>query len=232
MMPNYEQSVSEDAKDISFSRVVRSIGHDLRNNLCVMANSVYYINMRIGQSDERLAKHLDILKREIAASNRVLVNMVDLAAPKEPVVEPCSLNVLVQEAVNGHIVPEGVDLDLGLISGLPDVRVDPRQISHALGNILGYQYGTLVQGGTVQLSTFRQGMTVCARFADSGPGLGEEALQVLFDLEEAGGGFSALRLGLTVARHLTQLNQGRLEVVGGVSAAPQFVVCLPACTGS
>jgi len=51
-------------------RLIRAVGHDLRNKLAVLKNSIYYLNMRLGHGDEKVQKHLQIMWRAMEAPSR------------------------------------------------------------------------------------------------------------------------------------------------------------------
>jgi len=66
------------------AETVRKVGHDLRNKLSVMRNSVYYLNMKVGGQDAKVAKHLGILGQEIETSTRTVCYLMDLCIPRSP----------------------------------------------------------------------------------------------------------------------------------------------------
>ncbi len=53
------------------ARQLAGVGHERRNPLGVIKNSVYYLNM-ILPKDEKVQKHLGILDREVATSDRIV----------------------------------------------------------------------------------------------------------------------------------------------------------------
>jgi len=61
-------------------RLIRAVGHDLRNKLAGLKNSLYYLNMRLGHDDEKVRKHFQIMGREIANANRIIMDLMDFAS--------------------------------------------------------------------------------------------------------------------------------------------------------
>jgi K+-sensing histidine kinase KdpD len=196
--------------DETLGQITRLVGHDLRNNLCVMQNSVYFLNMKLGRENDKVSKHLDMLAREIALSNRTIVNLMDLLAPKNPTRSPLDINELVRRSIAQNPMPESLRARLTLGQGLPTSEADSEQVGRAVENVLLYQYATLKADDALHISTFVSGAGVNVEFLDSGAGLSAGELEHLFDVQP-GDRSAASHLGLVVARRLMDLNGGRLE---------------------
>ena len=206
-------------------QTIRQVGHDLRNNLSVMRNSVYYLNMKIGQEDPKLAKHIGILSREISVSSRTVASLMELVAAKQPNPVPTSIGDLLQRVLSQNPVPAGVQMEVRLAPDLPMVELDPGQLACAMENILNYRYGALRHGDQLWAMA-RSNQRVHIAFVDSGPGPNEEELTHLFDIKLASGS-SSLRLGLAAARQLVEMNRGFLAVECRPDSGTRFSISLP-----
>lgn len=212
--------------DEAFGQIIRLVGHDLRNKLSVMQNSTYFLNMKVGGQNEKLTKHLNILLREINQSNRIVLNLMDLAAAKAPKSAPLELNALIRQALEQVPPPETVTLKSLLAAELPTVQADGEQLGRALENILLFQYAGLRPGDTLRVISRAASGRVYVELVDSGPGLVKEQLATLFDLQP-GEGPIALRMGLVVAHRLIALNQGQLETESRLGLGTRFSIVLP-----
>ena len=212
--------------DEAFGQIIRLVGHDLRNKLSVMQNSTYFLNMKVGGQNEKLAKHLGILLREINQSNRIVLNLMDLAAPKTPKPALVELNPLIQQTLEQVPPPEGAILKTMLAAELPPVQLDREQLGRALENILLFQYAALRPGDTLRVISRAAGPKVYVELVDSGPGLAKEQVARLFELQP-GEGPIALQMGLVVARQLIALNKGQLEVESRLGLGTRFSIILP-----
>jgi signal transduction histidine kinase len=212
--------------DEAFGQIIRLVGHDLRNKLSVMQNSTYFLNMKVGGQNEKLAKHLGILLREINQSNRIVLNLMDLAAPKTPKPALVELNPLIQQTLEQVPPPEGAILKTMLAAELPPVQLDGEQLGRALENILLFQYAALRPGDTLRVISRAAGAKVYVELVDSGPGLAKEQVARLFELQP-GEGPIALQMGLVVARQLIALNKGQLEVESRLGLGTRFSIILP-----
>jgi signal transduction histidine kinase len=131
------------------AQVIRRVGHDLRNKLAILQNSVYYLNMKLEPADPKVRKHLDILAREIAQGNLLTMNLMDLLAAKAP--EPAQIDglELLQRAVERAPAPAGVELRLE-DAGASPAWVDVDQMIHALPQS-SLSFATLGDGGVMRL---------------------------------------------------------------------------------
>ena len=206
--------------------IIRNVGHDLRNKLGVMRNSVYYLNMTVGGKQGKLAKHIDILVREIAASSRILSDLMDLLAPAEPSRSDTDLNSLVERVLDQNPAPPGIEMDVRLAADLPVIEVDPQQLGHAMENILAYEYATLRTGDALRILS-HQRERVYIEFIDSGRGLSREELADILNMQRNDGA-SSLHMGLAVARRLIGLNGGAWEIEARPSIGTRFSIVLDA----
>ncbi len=174
--------------------LVRRVGHDLRNKLGVMTNSLYFLNMRLGGESGRIARHLTILRQQIAEINRTIVNLMDIAQPKLPLPQIVSVGRLLDEALNLSPTPPQVVIQWDGPE-LPAVSVDVAQIAHALANLLAWVYDALNNEGQLRLEAIARELAVELVFVPS--------RAVSFDVDS---------LDLGIAMRLISLNGGMLQV--------------------
>jgi len=198
------------------------VGHELRNPLGVIRNSVYYLNM-ILPPDEKIRKHLGILDREVANSDRIVTELLDFARVKAPVREAASLVSIVRAALERLSVPESVTVQLELDESIPAVLVDAQQVGQIALNFLQNAVQAMPDGGRVTVSTGADRESVFAAVADTGvgipPGNLAKIFQPLFTTKAKGIG-----LGLALARELAEANGGRITVESTVGRGSRFAV--------
>ena len=207
------------------SSAIRLVGHDLKNKLGVMGNSVYYLNMKVGGQSDKLSRHLAILSREIEISNRTITNLMDYVAPKEPSPSAINLNMLLQGVATAGMAASEGDLICQLAPDLPLAWIDVQQVQRALENILVYVAMSLRAGDTLRIVTRGEEQAI-VELIDNGPGLAPDDLDHLFDPRSSGGA-SSIRLALPVARRLLELNGGTWETESRLGMGTRFSVTLP-----
>src|SRR5574337_500402 len=87
------------------------VSHELRNPLGVIKNSVYYLRM-VAPDDERIAKHLQIIDREIATATQLISGLLDFARVTPAARVDTDLNALVRRQLDRMTVPGSIELTL------------------------------------------------------------------------------------------------------------------------
>ena len=112
---------------------------------------------------------------------------------------------------------------------------DPLRVSQVLTNLIknACKYATI--GTPIDIDIDRQGQAVRVEVRDRGPGIPDDKLEAIFDrfqrLEDPQRmTTNGLGLGLYIARHLTAMMDGRLDVMSQRGVGSSFVVTLPAAS--
>jgi signal transduction histidine kinase len=180
--------------------------------------------MKVGRENEKVAKHFDILLREIESGNQMIVDLMDFRAPKEPNPSRADLNLLLELVLRQNPAPTQIDLQLQLDPGLPMILLDSEHIKRAIGNILLFEYSMLSAPVVLRIIT-RYSDQGYIEFIDSGPGLSQDDLDRLFNFRQPDS-LSSLHLGLVVARQLLERGGGSLEVESRPGLGTRFSIVL------
>jgi signal transduction histidine kinase len=206
----------------ALGQLAGGVGHELRNPLGVIKNSVYYLNM-ILPKDEKIQKHLGILDREVANSDRIVAELLDFARVKASVREPAGLVAIVRAALDRLPLPEPVAVQLELAESMPAILVDTHQVGQIVLNLLQNAVQAMPDGGRLTVSTGQDPEHVFLTVEDTGVGIPAENLakifQPLFTTKAKGIG-----LGLALARDLAEANGGRITVESTVDRGSRFTV--------
>jgi len=203
--------------------LIRAVGHDLRNKLGVMKNSTYYLNMKLGHSDEKVHKHLKIMEREIANANRIIMNLMDFALSKEPVLRPSEIKAIVAEALSQAYLPDRWEVGILLDEGLPLLMADAGQLQRAFTNIILRIVEGMPEGGKLQIIAKEQKGAVEVEFRVVGLIIPEENLAAAASPPASAGSTS---LGMAVSKRLIEGHGGNIEV-RNLAGGTTFVVRLP-----
>jgi PAS domain S-box-containing protein len=209
-------------------QVAGSVGHELRNPLGVMNNAVYYLQTVLADADSSVKEYLDIIKDEIAGSERIVSDLLDSVRTKSPQPEMVSLNALIKQTLNKCSVPSFVTVKLDIPATLSALRVDPQQIHQVFRNLISNGVEAMPEGGTLEISSLEdaQAKTITVSVRDTGSGMMPEQLghlfQPLFTTKARGIG-----LGLVVVKNLIQTNGGTVQVSSAAGKGSVFSVTLP-----
>ena len=198
------------------------VSHELRNPLGVIKNSVYYLKM-VTAADEKVAKHLGIVEREIVTANRIVTGLLDFARVTPPNRVAVDLSRLVREYFEQKPLPGAVEVVLELAEGLPAVSADPDQLLLVLGNLVSNAVQAMPEGGKLTVRTASGPEGVALSVTDTGAGIAAEHVgkifEPLFTTKPRGIG-----LGLAVARSLSESNGATLTVESAPGRGSRFVI--------
>jgi len=212
----------------ALGRMTRIVGHDVRNKLAVMRNSIYYLNMKLGHGDEKVRKHLRILEREIADANRIILNFMDFALVKEPALQKSNLKTIVAEALAQAPLPEHWKADAHLDDSLPPVMADAGQLQRAFTNIILRIIEGMPEGGRLRIRTRERNGFVEVWFEVSDWVISEEELAAVTSPFVPANSAS---LGMIVSKKLVEKNRGTMEIKRFPGEGTVFAVRLPLLEG-
>jgi two-component system NtrC family sensor kinase len=226
----------------AIGQLAASVGHELRNPLGIINNSVYYLNMKLRDADEKMKKHLKIMEREILSSNKIINDLLGFTRERKPTLKEADINVIVEDALSRTAVPNKVAVITKLGENLPPLMADPNQIQQVFINLISNAAQAMTSsgsvetsnGGRLEIATKVEGGFIVTEFKDNGCGIPEENLGRLFEplfTTKAKG----IGLGLAVSRSLVEGHGGTIEVespsaglgAGEVERGTTFRVRLP-----
>lgn len=212
-------------------QVAGSVGHELRNPLGVISNAVYFLETTLSDADEITKEYLNIIKEEIAGSDRIVSDLLDAVRTKPPQTALVGLQELIGQTLQKYAVPSAVTVKLDIPRSLPPLRVDAMQIQQVFRNLISNGVEAMREGGTLEIRAVENepDKTVTVSVSDTGAGIAPEVMKKLFQplfTTKARG----IGLGLVVVKNLTQANGGSVTVESIPGKGSTFSVTLP--TGS
>ncbi|MBN1314912.1 MAG: PAS domain S-box protein [Anaerolineales bacterium] len=214
------------------------IGHELRNPLGAISNSVYFLKLVFDdqETEPEVVQVMEILESEIKKAENIIRTLLDYARSRPPVRRKVKLDEVIRDAMSSVSMPE--DLSLEVVIQLDDsaleILADHDQLVQIMNNILQnavqamsppYLYD---RDGRLQIKTTSSPGWIKITVSDTGVGIPPENLDKLFEplfTTRAKG----IGLGLAVVKMLVDGHDGRIEVesenVPGKGAT--FTVWLP-----
>lgn len=227
LLDAYEELVGKE-KLALLGQVAGSVGHELRNPLGVMSNAVYFLQTVLSDADQTTREYLDIIKSEIATSERIVGDLLDSVRTKPPHPELTGVPQLIEQSLGKCTIPPSVTVKLDIPESLPPLRVDAVQICQVFRNLISNGMEAMPEGGTLEIRALDNEMEkqITVNVHDTGIGMTPEQqaklFQPLFTTKARGIG-----LGLVVVKNLTEANGGRIEVQSEAGKGTMFSVTLP-----
>ncbi len=197
-------------RDSVLGKMSRLIGHDMRQPVQGLRNSLDTILNHISDADDTAKKHFRLCYDSLDWINDFIEDILTVGREKPLVRKPLSANDLVRTTKASVKVPERVALTTALEANLPLCPIDEKEAKKALMNILKNALEAVGPGGKVEISTAPAGEHVRVLVSDNGPGFPPEKKARLFQeftTKESGTG-----LGLLVVKKVMDQHGGKVEL--------------------
>jgi signal transduction histidine kinase/ActR/RegA family two-component response regulator len=199
-----------------------TLAHELRNPLAPMRFALEILKADAPGTTATRAQH--VIERQVNQLVRLVDDLLDVSRITANKIqlrrEALDLAQLLSTAVES-IAPlatvAGHTLDLRLPPARILVNGDSARLVQVFANILNNAVKFTPRGGHVWISADEQSQEAVVRIRDTGTGIAPESLPRVFDmfhqgepvLERSTGG---LGIGLTLARRLVEMHEGKIEV--------------------
>ncbi|HAM35556.1 MAG TPA: hypothetical protein DEB40_01990 [Elusimicrobia bacterium] len=208
------------------------VGHEIRNPLAVINNSIYFIKTKLGGAlagaDPKIDKHIKIIESEIRQANGIINEILTYSRTRELKPEQVRLNNWLEELLSVYPFPPHIALDKRLDAANPSVQIDTTEMQQAIRNLINNGIEVMPQQGAIGVHTrlAEDGKSVVIAVADSGPGIPPDVVDKIFapffTTKARGTG-----LGLAVVRKVVDRHGGSVDVESEVGKGTIFKISLP-----
>ena len=215
------------------------LGHELRNPLTAILNSIQYLRMASGPSAnpgsaheiiERQSLHLARLMDDLLDVSRVTSGKVTLQ--RSPL-DLCEVARKCLETLEPLIKSHGHDLEASLGDRPLGVDGDPVRIEQMLSNLLTNAIKYTPRGGRIQVQARAEDGWGVLSVKDTGVGIDAETLPHIFDLSAQGPATlersqGGLGIGLTLVKRLVEMHGGSVRAKSeGLGCGSEFALRFP-----
>jgi len=203
-----------------------NISHELRNPLGVIDSSIYFLQMRLKDADEKVLQHLDRISTSVKTSTSIIENLLDLSRMTKPVMEKYAVSPLLTEFIENSKPPESINILRNFPEEETEIMVEKEQFRMAIGNILKNAFAAMNENGTLEISIFKSNGNVVMSFKDSGQGIEanhiNQVFQPLFSTKSKGIG-----LGLSITKMIIENHGGTIRVDSEPGKGANFIIEMP-----
>ena len=228
-------SIANEALDLR-DELLAIVSHDLRNPLNAIALNTQLLERLVSSGDPRLGRISRSLDSSIAQMQRIISDLLDLAAIQAGKLSvqllPGDARSPIGEAVETSrsvSAEKSIVVDAGIGPDPLPARFDPGRIVQVLDNLIHNALKFTPKGGRISVDGRRAAHVVEIRVRDTGPGLKPEELSVIFDrfrqVEKRGR--RALGLGLYISRSIVESHGGRIWAESVPGEGSTFLFTLP-----
>lgn len=216
--------------------LITNISHDLRTPLTALQGYLETLERKETSLSNEERRYLEGARKHATRLGRLISDLFDLsrldAAAIEARLEAFPLHELAYDVVQKFQLAantKGVDLDVTMHEPLPFVSADIGLIERVLTNLVENALRHTSAGGQICIKLKPSENAVLTEIADTGEGIGPEALEHVFDRfyrassQDTGG----TGLGLAISKRILELHGSEIKVRSNVGEGTEFRFALP-----
>ncbi len=209
----------------TIGQLAASVGHELRNPLGVIQNSLYLLSSGLKGADEKIKKQLTRMQTELMRSDKIISGLLDFSRKRKPSLVRTDVNRVIEEVLMRVNIPDGVEV-IRKLADTPTVLADSEQLQGVFINLICNGIEAMPQGGTLRVETRQEDRFVKVTVSDTGTGIPNENLRSIFEplftTKSKGIG-----LGLSITKRTIENHGGAIEVESEPDRGTAFTVQLP-----
>ncbi|MBI2071263.1 MAG: HAMP domain-containing protein [Elusimicrobia bacterium] len=220
------------------------VGHELRNPLSVINNSIYVIKSRMGVEaqvassaegaaagaapgmDSKIVRHVSIIEGELQVANQIISEILTFARTREIQPRDVELHEFLEEVLNRLQIPEKISLERLYAQQPISLKMDPDEVRQVVRNLIGNAFDAMPNGGRLTVGTqTREGYAVLS-ISDTGTGISPENVAKIFTpfftTKSKGTG-----LGLSVVKKVMDRHNAEVSVDSAIGKGTTFHMKFP-----
>ena len=206
------------------------VGHEIRNPLAVINNSIFFIKTKMGKEgglDPKVERHISIIQSEVKQANSIIDEILTYSRSREMKPEVTRINHWLEELISVYPFPPHIRVDKKLDRRDPAVVMDQDEMKQAVRNLIGNGIEVMPQTGLIRIGTeIMEKGWVRLDIGDTGPGIPPEILDKIFTpfytTKARGTG-----LGLAVVKKVVDRHGGRVDVTTEAGRGSVFHLFIP-----
>jgi signal transduction histidine kinase len=218
----------------AIGRLTADVAHEIRNPLTSIGGFARRLNNKLAKGS-REKGYAEIVVSEVDRLERILRDVLAFSREPKSEMECQEINGIVEESartVEGLCVEQSIQLDVTLGRELPRVLLDRDQVRQAVNNLVSNAVDVMPDGGILNIKTSLQQLYevdyVTVEVTDSGPGLTDEAVNMIFEpfytTKEIGAGTG---LGLSICKKIMDEHNGLIFAESDLGNGTSFKMLFP-----
>ncbi|MGD2185686.1 MAG: response regulator [Desulfobacterales bacterium] len=233
-----EKELLKSERLAAIGQTVAGLAHGIKNILHGLKGGSYLVDIGIQKNEsEKLKKGWDMIKRNIARTSNLVMDLLSYSKERQPEFEVCVPNdiaddvtTLLQDKARENKVKLVKDFD----DAIGEVLMDPNSVHEILLNLMSNAVDACLfdedtsKNFRVDLKTVLEKNNVIRfEISDNGVGMDEDVMHKLFTSFFSTKGHRGTGLGLMVTRKLIEEHNGRIDVNSKPGKGTMVIVRMP-----
>lgn len=215
----------------TIGQMAAGVAHEINNPLNAIVGMAELLEEDL--TDEQAQKMVRQIREQALRIGRITKNLLTFSRPRPQEFVPVDINEVIREVLDlkaYHLRSNNITVSLNLAQNLPHVIGDKLQIHQVLLNLINNAEDVMSEqsGGTLTVTTEREGEFVRIVVEDTGPGIPPEHLPHIFDpfftTKPVGKGTG---LGLAIVYGIVTGHGGKIWAENKPEGGAKFVIELP-----
>jgi len=209
----------------------RMVGHDLRNPLQVIINTIHLAREKLEYIPPQIEKHelediYNKIESQVMYMDKIITDLQDFSRPIT--IKPIKTNLkeLVDNVLSILSIPKNIDVSVNVNENASSVRVDPHSSKRIFYNLILNAIQAMPDGGNLTISIYSTDGDIIMTVEDTGVGIPEKDRTKIFEpfytTKAQGQG-----LGLPITKKFVEASGGSIEVESEEGKGAKFKVKLP-----
>jgi len=227
-----QKQLLEAERMAAIGETVTMIGHDIRNPLQVIFNTLYLAMRKIDaihaspEEKNQLKNLLEKIRMQADYINRMILDLQDYTKGITPEFTTLDLHELLSETLSLIMIPEKIDVILNVKDNFPKILADPTLMKRVLINLIKNAIEAMPEGGEIRISAAVKGDNALIEVEDTGIGIPQKSINEIFrpffTTKPKG-----LGLGLAVCKKLMEAQGGKISVKSEIGKGTRFSILIP-----
>jgi signal transduction histidine kinase len=209
-------------------QMAAEFAHEVGTPLNLISGHVQLLRARV--TEPRTITRLDVIAEQINRITNIVRRMLDSTRRPRPQLEKVDINSLlarVLDASQPTLAVRNVRLETRLDRELPQIEADPDQLQQVFLNLINNSLDAMPEGGLIRVSTALDQDSVIIELSDTGMGIPQDQLELVFDPLFTAKPGSGTGLGLTIVKQIVTEHAGQIKVQSEPGRGTTFAIRLP-----
>ncbi|MBS1494857.1 MAG: PAS domain-containing protein [Bacteroidetes bacterium] len=212
----------------ALGRFASGIAHEIRNPLANISSLAQFM-AKSKTLDDKAKERLDYILININLANKIIKDLLQFASPDDINFKEGNVNKILNElyqSVKSRCEEKEMTCELMLDDSIPEFELNEEKLYSAFLNFITNSIDAVGTGGTVRISSLKEGENASVIISDTGSGIPPENLDKIFEpfftTKDEGTG-----LGMGLAYSIIKSHRGDIKITSEVNKGTIVKIILP-----